>query len=239
LLESTLKNISLSQTDLDNYSKLNKPTYPVTLATQNSCNVYYLRNINSIKNIIDFIYSFNYSISNFYIFNGLDKTKLEAFNFSSDFSEKYDFKSFNNLLVYDENFRIILKSSFLGASLFNSYYYAPDDLRSKPVFDYVSLYDDGRYLPEYFHEVYKQNYFVDKSYMNKIVGHSYYSSNFDGNEKAFKSLKKIFYKNSDLGLVISFASVKLNSSIIKFKFFDFLTLDNLKKISKYEILKNN
>jgi hypothetical protein len=71
LLEQTIESLNLSPTELENYSKLNKPVFPITLATLNSKGIYYLRNENSIKSIIDFIYSLNNSIVSFYIFDGI------------------------------------------------------------------------------------------------------------------------------------------------------------------------
>jgi len=42
-----------------------------------------------------------------------------------------------------------------------------------------------------------------------------------------------------LGLVISFASIKPNSSVVQFKFNDKRTIDEIKKITKYEIIKKD
>ena len=45
--------------------------------------------------------------------------------------------------------------------------------------------------------------------------------------------------NQVVGLVISFASIKPNTSIIQFKFNDTKTIDEIKNITKYEIIKKD
>lgn len=224
LLEQTIKSLCLSSTELENYSKLNKPVFPITLATLESKGIYYLRNENSIISIIDFIYSLNNSIVSFDIYNGIEKNHLSKYNIGSKYSPDCNC-SISNLEVFDDNFRIILKNRNNGgrcficaASLFHNFCGSRHDSKI-PVFDYKSLYKDGfSYSIEY------DDCF--RKFLNK-------RSNFYIN----KLLKKIV--SNSLGLVISFASIKPNSSVVQFKFNDKRTIDEIKKITKYEIIKKD
>jgi hypothetical protein len=229
LLHQTLKSICLSAGDLENYLKLNKPVYPITLATNNSNDIYYLRNETSINKIIDFVYSLNNSIVNFYISNGIDKYTIEKYNPGSKYS--YDCNcSISNLEIDDINFRIILKNRNGGAScyicaasLFHNFCGSRHDSKI-PNFNYKNVYKNGMsYGIEY--GTYKDQYC-------SIFKRPQY--------KSFYPLKKLMLnnlKNQVLGLVISFASIKTNTSIVQFKFHDNRTIDELKEITKYEIIK--
>jgi len=148
LLEQTIKSIGLSSTELENYSKLNKPVFPITLATLESKGIYYLRNENSIISIIDFIYSLNNSIVGFDVFNGIEKNHLSKYNIGSQYSRECNCR-ISNLEIFDDNFRIILKNRNNGgwcficaASLFHNFCGSGNDSKI-PVFDYKSLYMDG------------------------------------------------------------------------------------------------
>lgn len=228
LLHQTLKSICLSAGDLENYLKLNKPVYPVTLATNNSNDVYYLRNGASIIKIIDFVYSLNNSIVNFFISNGIDTNTIEKYNVGRKYSP-YCNCSISDLEIIEDNFRVILKnrdgggSCFIcAASLFHNYCGSRHDSKI-PNFNYKNLYEDGMsYSIEYgAHERQLCNIFSIEEF------------------KSFYPLKEIMLKNQVLGLVISFASIKTNTSIIQFKFIDNRTIDEIKNITKYEIIKKD
>ena len=144
LLEQTLNSICLSAGDLENYLKLNKPVYPITLGTKDSKDIYYLRNETSTIKIIDFIYSLNNSIVNFYISNGIDKNTIEKYNVGSKYSSDCNC-SISNLEINDDNFRIILKNrndggwcGICAASLFHNYCGSRHDSKI-PNFNYKNV----------------------------------------------------------------------------------------------------
>jgi hypothetical protein len=239
LLEQTIKSISLSSAELENYSKLNKPVFPITLATLDSKGIYYLRNENSIETIIDFIYSINNSIVSFYVFNGIEKNYLTKYNIGSKYSSDCNC-SISNLEIIDDNLRIILKNrndgggcGICAASLFHNFCGSRHDSKI-PNFDYKSVYMDGMsYSIEYKDCFYgfqdkKNNYGFVKGLLKKNVVSNY--------PNGFKTIYSI---NGPLGLVISFHNIKLNSNLVQFKFNDFRTIEEIKKITKYEIIKQN
>jgi hypothetical protein len=226
LLEQTIKSLSLSSAELENYSKLNKPVFPITLATLDSKGIYYLRNENSIETIIDFIYSINNSTVNFYISNGIDKNTIEKYNEESKYSSDCNC-SISNLEINDDNFRIILKNrndgawcGICAASLFHNYCGSSHDTKI-PNFNYKNVYKDGM--------SYNIEYGAYKDQNCNIFSRDKF--------KSFYPLKKIMLNNQVVGLVISFASIKPNTAIIQFKFNDTKTIDEIKNITKYEIIK--
>jgi hypothetical protein len=215
LLEQTIKGLGLSSIELDNYAKLNKPIFPITIATNESNGIYYLRNEKSINNIIDFIYSLNNDIINFKISNGVDKFDLNKYNTSTwDRGDET-----LNLRIEDYNFRIILKirnngNGLCAASLFHNYCDSGHDSR-KPEFNYKNL---CKKLTSYNIPNYGYNFFSGESF------------------KAFSFVENLL-NNKNLGLVISFAAIKSNSPLVQFKFNEVRTIDEIKKITKYEIIK--
>jgi hypothetical protein len=231
LLEKTIKNLTLSSSELDNYTKLNKAVFPVTLATLESKGIYYLRNQNSINNIIDFIFSLNNAITNFQIKNGVEKFNLTKYNTHvSDFGNVYP-----NINVNDDNFRIILRGSKYDhcymepASIF---YYKWRVEGSKLLnFNYKTFYSDrGSYT--YNIKLYKDK---NDSYCRSLFKYDDFRVRFP----SFYTLKEIMQSHENVGLVISFASIKLKTSLIQFKFNDIRNIDEIKKISKYEIIKQD
>lgn len=236
LLYQTLNSICLSAEDLENYLKLNKPVYPVTLLTNNSNNIYYLRNETSIIKIIDFIYSLNNSIVNFLISNGIDKNTIEKYNVGSKYSP-YCNCSISNLEINDDNFRVILKNRNDGAwcgvcaaSLFHNFCGSRHDSKI-PNFNYKNVYKVGFSYSIDYKECFrgfldkKSNFYI-KKLLNKKV-----TSNYP------HSWKRVYSSNRPLGLVISFKNIVANSSIVQFKFNDNRTIDEIKNITKYEIIK--
>ena len=222
LLHQTLKSICLSAGDLENYSKLNKSVYPITLATNESKDIYYLRNETSLIKIIDFIYSLKNPIVNFFISNGIEKKTIEDYNVGSKFSP-YSNRGIPNLQVNDDNFRIILIDGGCGgycsvstASLF----FAPCR-NNTPIFGDNNVYEFKQY---------------------NITFSAYHSGNCilfkSERSKSFHPLKIIMRpkKSKQFGLVISFATIKTNTSIIQFEFNDNRTIDEIKNITKYEII---
>lgn len=271
ILKQTIKSLSLSSDDYNNYLKLNKPIYPISLATLNSNASYHFRNIKSIELVVDFIYSLNNSITSFYIDNGITKNTLSDYNSTKTYKKdlpgeiqrsmgpgNYDgndaqgpfiYQESKNgaLLMNDENFRIILKNGNDGmdcgicpASLFHNYCGSRYD-STIPIYDYK--------------KVYSQKY-TNKFNLNDYsirIGEYGRNCSWKFNEEIFKSFQPLFFegkkvpreirdrdiKPKNLGLVISFASIVPNSSIINFDILDLKSFNQIKKISEYKIIKED
>jgi hypothetical protein len=271
ILEQTIQSLSLSLDDYNNYIKLNKPIYPISLATLNSNETYYLRNINSIELVVDFIYSLNNSITRFSIDNGITKNTLSDYSPTKTYKKdlpgdivrsmgpgNYDgndaqgpfiYQESKNgaLLMNDENFRIILRNGNDGmgcgicpASLFHNYCGSRHD-SAIPVYDYKKLYSQ-KYSNKFNLDLY-----------SIIIGKYGSSCSSIFNDEIFKSFRSLFFegkkvpreirdkdiKPKNLGLVISFASIEPNSSVINFDILDFKSLNQIKKISEYKIVNKN
>jgi hypothetical protein len=250
LLEQNLNSLKLSSIEVDNYTKLKKVVYPLTLATPKAKGIYYLRNKKSIELIVDFVYSLNNVISNISIFNGLEKINLEKYNTGTKYSTECNC-SISNLEIFDDNFRIILKNRNSGgscsvcpASLFHNFCGSRHDSKI-PNFNYKS--------------VYKKNASIEERLAARKAGlgdvsmiFDYAEYNIDYNEyndkycriflneiyKSFFPLKKIIFSQQNDGIVLSFASIKTNALLVQFKFNDFRSVDEIKKLSKYEIIIN-
>jgi hypothetical protein len=211
-LERTIKSISLSSSEVENYRKLNKSVFLITLATIDSKGIYYLRNKQSLLTIIEYIYSLNNSIINFSIFNGMEKKQLIQFS---------------NLFCY-ENFKIILNHSGKAVSIFSDIIDYRRGINNN--FDYKSIIYDRHIqnLLELFYFKRSNNDNFDQPYTFK-------------NERmeSFLPLKKLILNNKELGLVISFASIRPNKDIVQFIVNDYKTIDEIKRITKYEVIKKD
>lgn len=144
LLENTVKSLSMSSTEVENYTKLNIPVFPVTLLTLNAKGFYYLRNAKSVFQIIDFIYSLNSVIVDFKISNGIKRKHLSDYRVPKYFdTEESRFES--SAIVKDDKFRIILASGCSGglgimpASLFHNAR-GSDSCSEEINFNYKNIY---------------------------------------------------------------------------------------------------
>ena len=256
LIEQTLQSLSLSESEIINYKKLNKKVFPVTLSTINNNSVYYLRNDASRKIILKFLYSLNNVISNIKISNGLTIKNLNEYNNTR--LEKHDkgYYKIVNLTIDDTNFLLYLrgnKGQFTGQLRPNSLFYnigfnnkrelfkteGSEEFNNLEVnFNYLDLYEEylqnyGGYDVEYSEGWEKNRYhYFDKKYWGK-----YYPDWMNN----FFSLKKVMTDKNlgpNFGLVISFSGIDIKTQLIEFKFKEIVTIDEIKQISKYEIIKN-
>ena len=240
ILQETVSNLSLEEHDLENYTSLNKSVYPITIATKSIQKTYHLRSEESIATILDFVYSMNNDIVNFQMSNGLDNFTL------------HDIKE---LSLYDYPFRLILKKGNGGgscginpASLFHNFFGSRHD-NDKPIFNYKTLVGwPSQYYIEYGQQKeyncfyfspmrkweYKQNRLLDKPLNGLSLFFNFYQ---------FKDLHKLMlpkklskYREVNLGLMISFQNIEVDTYYLNFQFIDKRSMDEIKKISKYEII---
>jgi hypothetical protein len=235
LLEQTVSSLSLSDADLKNYTKLNKEVFPITIATKDKEGIYYLRNRESTLLIIDYIFSLNNAITNILINNGIEKFSLQKYK--------------DKLEVYDENFRLILQNSNIG--FWPGSIFCESDINShptnKPNLNY-KWYEKNNNPKKYpWDEDYSAGYslyeidygfYSEKSHETFSRARQRYNGRYGF--ESFYPLKKIMLSlpNIKLGYVISFAKIKPSSLIVQFQFNDIRTIDEIKRVSKFEVIKN-
>jgi hypothetical protein len=238
LLYQTINSICLTKADLDNYRNLNKSAYKLILGTREKNGIFYLRNKNSIVIILDFIYSLNNSITNFYISNGVEDIDFTKFNLGSMSGE--DIKSnISDLKIFDDNFRVILRDArngiaggLIAASLFHNKKCLVSEPQT-PNFNFKDIYNA------------EKGHYDDKDLMSYNVFYNkekdrFYDSEWRGNYfKDFIPLRKLMLANQDMGLIISFALLNPSDLITKFKFNDIRSIEEIKKIKKYEVVRKN
>lgn len=220
LLEKTLNSLSLSKFDVENYKKLNKKVYPITLATSKTAAIYYLRNNESRIQIQNLIYNLKNAISNFTISNGVTNKKLNDYNVESTKPSRLRGHVNSSIKINDADFGVIAEQfdgNITGRSLFKIYDFS---------------------LPAIMHNDEKkeiEDIYCDNHNSGPGIGSKYYTFS-----ETFKPLKKIMFSNlnnNNYGFVISFADITENKKIIEFKFTEIKTLDEIKQIKKYEIKK--
>ena len=265
ILEQTIKSLSLSPEEYNNYLKLNKPIFPISLATLNSNETYYLRNIESIELVVDFIYSLNNSITRFSIDNGVTKNTLSDYTPTKIYKKdlpgeiersmgpgNYDGNDAQGPFIYkesingivkiqDENFRIILigRCGTCAASIFK--YCGSRGDNNMPILDYKELYDFEENFNTYQYSVNAPcGNLEDPSFFNRLLEDKEFKAflAFFKDKKGVSQLKQR-QNPKDLGLVISFNSIKSNISILNFEILDLKTLDEIKKISTYKIINED
>ena len=240
VLLSTVKSLSLTKDELKNYENLNKSFFPVTLITDYTASRYFLRNENSVKSIIDFIYSLNSAIVNFNIDNGVERFHLSKYS--------------RTIQLSDDNFKFILKNRNNGgwcyickASLFNNYCGSGHD-DARPNFNYREVYQDGYSYSIEYNDCFsdfsseKSIAFVEvgESVRMKKFKSSYYLGDLLKSRRVSNyphGSKKVYECEGLLGLVVSFSAIDLNSPLVQFFFNDLRSLEEIKKIQGFEIVK--
>ena len=231
LLFSTIKNLSLSASDQLNYKKLGVKFYAITIANTEDVGTFYFRNSESIMIILKSIYNFNEDISSINISNGIEKLTLA---------------NYKNLSIRDESFRPLLFtvgqaiSCPVASSLF--YYYCNSMFYQEGS---ISFNKDQVYQCQ---SAALQHEFNALDFSSLPIGYNKNSENecglFDGEPKyndsfeAFYPLKKQILSGTELGLIISFANIKPYLTRITFSFNDIRSIEEIKKITKFEIEKN-
>lgn len=241
---NTLSGISMTREEANNYLKLNKRVYPVSMAISAKKYDYFIfRNEESISAILTQLYYFNHSILNFKISNGLETWKL------SDKPSQIKY-------IYDKEFRPILElgnpSGLLMSIFKRSLFYGNGPGCSYGVDAYINI-DDRRHLTTtascYFNPFYDYT-----EWKNKV--HSQFMLTWDpgklnkgrneviDNEYDFLEDIKDPIKNSRLmswpvfGLVISFININEGKSVVRFYYEDERNLQEINKITEYKIIQS-
>lgn len=250
-INQTLKGLSLSIEDANNYIKLGKKIYPISFAANESqYNYFAFRTENAVKKIISQVYYFNHSILNFKISNGISDWRINDYP--------------NNLkYIYDYGFRIIIrkgnngsrdvycKSGVFHAPIKNINFYLKEDWGKELEFKYKSY--DGDYILD--HSKWKDeseggsNYsygdnsnpnWTIESFQTEIIqlidnhGNQYKTDIFFEDQFAFvKKFNNII--NTQSGVIISFIGIKPQNEIVRFYYEDIKSLEEINKISEYKV----
>lgn len=231
-INRTLKGLSLSIDEANNYIKLGKKVYPISIAAnENEYNYVLLRTEKGVSKLISQLYYFNHSIQNFTISNGLFKWAIK------DYPQNVKY-------IYDGGFRIFIRKSYNGnvndayqnESVFYTDYSAdcfragkkiePAANECKPIFNYLDFKIDAYLLDN-----------MQTSCCSNTSAKDHWGRiNYDFVDQfAFvKKLNNII--NSQSGVIISFIGIKPQNEIVRFYYEDIKSLEEINKISEYKVL---
>jgi hypothetical protein len=229
-INNTLKGLSLSSDDTNNYINLGKLVYPISIAINNSeYNYVVLRTEKSIKELITQLYYFNHSLLNFKISNGV-----------SEFRGNSDEKIIN---IEDDAFRIFTKqanngidrSAYCPASVFYS-----GSCRKKG--DLILNYSDWDTSIAKFQTGFTINRLNNEGMESKVYFVNQFEfvkqledQMFEGTWEQTGALGKFDASGKQSGLIISFIGIEPNKEVAKFYYNDIKTLDEINKISEYTV----
>lgn len=111
IIHSTLKGVTLTKAQADDYIKLQKYVYPVSFAaSEKEVGYFILRTEESLKRLLAIVYYFNKALTHFKIANGVDEFTLAQ-------------KPYGLEYIYDKNFRVLLKNYINGQIYPESVFY--------------------------------------------------------------------------------------------------------------------
>ena len=255
-INQTLKGLSLSIDEADNYVKLGKKVYPISIAAnEKEYNYVILRTEDAVIKLICQLYYFNHSIQNFKISNGLSEWKI------------IDYPG-NLKYIYDYGFRIFIKKggAFEGLSYCKSgvFYKQCDNPYgcngrvlelpyNKDCKDFEAVLDYSKWIET---RVESNGKFVIDSDTGKFIEKPPVKikdfqtdlRDIELNEEQRKrysvyfvdqfSFVKNFFNstiNKQSGVIISFIGIKPQNEIVRFYYEDIKTLEEINKISEYKV----
>ncbi len=250
VLYETIKNLSMSENEIEDYLKLNKKIYPLTIANSKNKGYFVFRSKSSLLLLIDAIYSLNNSMTNFVIKNGIDEFDLTKFSIKQYMGDPGD--EYLDVKINDDNFRVILTNNFrsggcgiFASSLFHNEVSISGDLEKlnpsihyKEVYLEKKLYNRNKKTQDAFN-VLSEKFLIKKIGWRSGIECCFFTHNSKINPtiENFLPLKKIINSHENSGVVISFANLKYQLPLVQFEIHDIRTIDEIKKISKFEILK--
>lgn len=222
---STLKGLSLTKEEANDYVQLGKKVYPISFAA-NEANYSYiiLRNEESIRKVLNQIYYFHHSILNFNITNGVSEWKI---------TPRWKDTTFK---IDDNGFRPLIYSTYCNRGVF--YEINHSDYCRRNYAHYLSVtpivVEENVYDNLYTHELStyqdsRRNY-ASHRYTRTFI----YDNQFSFIRDLYKS--KIIERNDNIGLVISFIGININEEIIKIYDLDKRNIDEINKIKEYKII---
>ena len=249
-INQTLKGLSLSNDEANNYIKLGKKVYPISFAAnEKEYNYILLRTEIGVSKLISQLYYFNHSIQNFKISDGLSEWKIIDYP--------------NNLkYIYDYGFRIFIKkgnngsdyNAYCKSSVFYTHCHNQFNCNVGRVLELQEVNDGNcgfRPILDYSQWIKTTTKWNGSSYANLTgVDINNFQTELTNNRSnvgswntaevyfvdqfAFvKQLKDII--DSQPGLIISFIGIKPNEEIVRFYLEDIKSLEEINKISEYKV----
>ena len=233
-INKTLKGLSLSIDEANNYIKLGKLVYPISFAAnENEYDYILLRTQKGVLKLINQLYYFNHSIQNFTISNGLFKWEIKEY-------------PQNLKYIYDYGFRIFIRKCYNGnvgdayrkESVFypncdgSSSFWNGEKLVSeesggwcKPTLNYLDWKIEANEL----------DYMQTSCCSNTSAKDHWGRINYDFVDQFAFVLKLNNIINSQTGVVISFIGIKPHTEIVRFYYEDIKSLEEINKISEYKV----
>jgi hypothetical protein len=221
LLEQTLAGLSLSPEEVNNYEKLNKPVFSIILVTLNKNEVYNLRNIESVRSVFEFIYSLKPAISSFSVSNNLGVKPISQYAARANDYNFIDDKNFRMFFVYKGDGYARYAGIF---TKFNSYDKI-DPLEYKIAFSEKWGYEVNE----------ETNHFL----FRKVPGYPQNGSGYNQDDPLFKHFPQgyQYHREKRKFYVLSFVKINFQNSLVQFNVKDILSLEEIKQLTKYEVIK--
>ena len=252
-INQTLKGLSLSIDEANNYIKLGKKVYPISFAAnEKEYNYILLRTEKGVSNLISQLYYFNHSIQNFKISNGLSEWKIIDYP--------------NNLkYIYDYGFRIFIKkgnngsdyNAYCKSSVFYTHCHNQFNCNVGRVLELQEVNDGNcgfRPILDYSQWIKTTTKWNGSSYANLTgVDINNFQTELTNNRSnvggwntadvyfvdQFSFVKKFNnIINTQSGVIISFIGIKPQNEIVRFYYEDIKSLEEINKITEYKVIPN-
>jgi hypothetical protein len=234
-IKKTLKGLSLSIDEANNYIKLGKLVYPISFAAnENEYDYILLRTQKGVMKLVNQLYYFNHSIQNFTVSNGLSKWEIKEY-------------PQNLKYIYDYGFRIFIRKCYNGnvgdayrkESVFypncdgSSSFWKGEKLESaesgswcKPTLNYLDWKIEANQLDD----------MQTSCCSNASKKDRWGLINYDFVDQFAFVLKLNNIIKSQSGVVISFIGIIPKNEIVRFYYEDIKTLEEINKISEYKVI---
>lgn len=252
IIYSTLKGLSLSDEEAEDYKRIKKSIYPITIGLTEEtikrnrkkieASQIILRKKESAIDILVMLYSFSGAIMDFKISNGITDIKLNPSDF---FNGRRFVKSKKTTLLLD-NFVILLaypvhdwQGSYQPTSLLPL-----SNMGEYGELEYYGFLENFVKISEkkfYSHPQKRKGYYDNYGIQNSINHRNFTFVNdlFEEGEKKFRPERPNDSFSFFPGIVISFIGIKANQELYKIKYIDERNIDELNKIKEYKVTPLN
>ena len=261
IIYNTLKGLSLSIEEAENYKSIKKSIYPITIGlteevikrnrTKKEASQIILRKVESVSDLLIMIYSFSGAIMDFKISNGIADIKIQPTDFY--IGNNYTEIARNKQVILLDNFKIILNHEgnfpqiYRPTSLLlqNRYsrsfkkrgnYHGAEIYYDKNYYEFLEDYVKSN-LPSYSPSLTRRGYYDNYGIQNSVTHRNFTFVNdlFEEGEKKFRPERPNDSFKFEPGIIISFIGIKPNQELYKIKYIDERNIDDLKKIKEYKV----
>lgn len=208
LLFSTLKSLSLSIPEVENYKILHKPTFSIAIASSLGNELFYFRKEQSLEKMVSYFFALSKQLSSFEIDNGIEKLHLN--NAHPGYKNEV-----TNLKINDDQFCIYL--SWAGGENCR--------VQKGSLFELAG----GKYRPDL-----RKSLYLDSSLLKEFSGSKFEVYPSSGCQFLPNSIFAPLKDFKEDGLYLSF--LILNPSVT-FLLNDYRTIEEIKQIKNYTIVR--